>query len=49
MDEKLNINPEITINLINFNQSKFLKKAIDSVLKQSYQNFELIIIDNGSI
>ena len=29
MDEKLNINPEITINLINFNQSKFLKKAID--------------------
>ena len=48
MDEKLNINPEITINLINFNQSKFLKKAIDSVLKQSYQNFELIIIDNGS-
>ena len=48
MDEKLDLKPEITVILINFNQSKFLKEAIDSVLNQSYEAFELIIIDNGS-
>ena len=27
---------------------KLIKRAIDSVLKQDFQNFELIIIDDGS-
>ena len=48
MDEKLKFKPEITVILINFNQSEFLKEAIESVLNQSFDNFELIIIDNGS-
>ncbi|KAB8030663.1 glycosyltransferase family 2 protein [Fluviispira multicolorata] len=31
-----------------YNSEKFLKKAIDSVLNQSYKNFELIIINDCS-
>lgn len=31
-----------------YNSEKFLAKAIDSVLAQSYTNFELILIDDGS-
>ncbi len=31
-----------------YNQANLLKKAISSVMKQSFENFELIIIDNYS-
>lgn len=48
MVQKLNHRAEITVILINFNQSKYLKDSVESVLNQSYKNFELIIIDNGS-
>ena len=32
----------------NYNQANYLRKAILSVLKQSYKNFEIIVIDNNS-
>ena len=38
----------ISIILPTFNHYKFLKKAIESVISQSYINWELIIIDNNS-
>ena len=40
--------PLVTIYITNHNYGKFVKKAIDSVLSQTYRNFELIIIDDGS-
>tara|TARA_B100001059_G_scaffold88128_2_gene86648 strand:+ start:15861 stop:17204 length:1344 start_codon:yes stop_codon:yes gene_type:complete len=40
--------PLVTIYITNHNYGKFIKKAINSVLSQTYRNFELIIIDDGS-
>ncbi|MCH7408305.1 glycosyltransferase [Belliella sp. DSM 111904] len=31
-----------------FNQEEYVKAALDSVVNQGYENFELIILDNGS-
>ncbi|MBQ0735327.1 glycosyltransferase family 2 protein [Aquimarina celericrescens] len=41
--------PLITVYITNYNYGKFIKKAIDSVLEQTLQDFELIIIDDGSV
>jgi glycosyltransferase involved in cell wall biosynthesis len=40
--------PLISVILPVYNGEKYLKDAIDSVLQQSYTNFELIIINDGS-
>jgi glycosyltransferase involved in cell wall biosynthesis len=38
----------VSIAIITFDRPKFLKYSIDAVLNQTYENFELLIIDNGS-
>lgn len=42
------MNPLVTIYITNHNYGKYLKQSIESVLSQSYKNFELLIIDDGS-
>jgi len=44
MDE----NPLVTIITPTYNRAAFLPQAIDGVLAQTYENFELIIVDDGS-
>ena len=44
----LKINPLVTVYITNYNYGKFIKKAINSVLNQTFKNYELIIIDDGS-
>lgn len=38
----------VSILLPTFNGSKYIKSSIESILNQSYRNWELIIIDDGS-
>lgn len=40
--------PEVSVVLTTFNRAKLLRRAIKSVLKQSFKNWELIIVDDGS-
>ena len=41
-------NPLVSIIMPTYNRQSIIKKAIDSVLTQTYSNFELIIIDDAS-
>ena len=41
--------PLVTVYITNHNYGKYLSKSIKSVLNQSLKDFELIIIDDGSI
>ncbi|WP_106409327.1 glycosyltransferase, partial [Teichococcus deserti] len=40
--------PLVTVIVPNFNHARFLPQRIDSILKQGYQNFELLILDDAS-
>src|SRR5215207_1517689 len=40
--------PRVSVGLPVYNGENYLAEAIDSVLAQTYQNFELIISDNAS-
>jgi len=38
----------ISIIIVNYNGHRWLKKLFDSLYRQTYQNFEIIFVDNGS-
>jgi glycosyltransferase involved in cell wall biosynthesis len=40
--------PRVTVLLPVFNGARYLKGALGSVLAQSYKDFELLVIDDGS-
>ncbi len=41
-------NPPISVLMSVYNGDKYLKKAIESILKQTFSNFEFIIVNDGS-
>lgn len=41
-------NPVVSVLMANYNYEKFITEAIESVLAQTYLNWELIICDDGS-
>ncbi len=40
--------PLVTIGIINYNCIRFLKKCVESYLNQSYENIEIVIVDDCS-
>ena len=43
-----NLNPEISIITITYNRAGFISKAIESAKKQSFSNWEMLILDDNS-
>jgi glycosyltransferase involved in cell wall biosynthesis len=42
------LNPKVSIVIPTYNRADFLPKTIQSVLNQTYQDWEMIIVDDGS-
>ncbi|MFX0204600.1 MAG: glycosyltransferase family 2 protein [Candidatus Hodarchaeota archaeon] len=40
--------PKVSVVMSVYNGERFLKKAIDSILAQTFQEFEFIVINDGS-
>ncbi|MBD2725722.1 glycosyltransferase [Nostoc sp. FACHB-892] len=41
-------NPLISVTMITYNHEKYIGEAVESILNQTYTNFELIIVNDGS-
>jgi glycosyltransferase involved in cell wall biosynthesis len=44
----MNTTPKVSVIVPNYNHQAFLKERIDTILQQTYQDFELIILDDCS-
>lgn len=42
------MNPKVSIFVSSWNDKNHLKNCLDSIFKNNYKNFEIIIVDNGS-
>lgn len=40
--------PLVSVVVPTYNRAHLIKKSIDSILKQTYQDFEIIVVDDGS-
>ena len=38
----------ISVIIVNYNNAKYLKRSLDSVINQQYKNKEIIIVDDMS-
>ena len=43
------MNEGVSVIIPTYNRKQLLSKAIDSILSQTYRNFEIIVSDDGSV
>ncbi len=48
MADNMNTKPLISVITIFYNAEKFIDEAIKSVIYQTYDNWELLLVDDGS-
>jgi glycosyltransferase involved in cell wall biosynthesis len=41
-------NDFVSVTIVTFNSGRFIKRCLESVLAQKYENKEVIVIDNAS-
>ena len=46
--KEIMMNPKVSVIIPNYNHAKYLEQRIESVLNQTYQDFEVIILDDCS-
>lgn len=46
--DKMVKNPEISVVITAYNKGRHIRRTVDSVLSQTFEDFEVIIIDDGS-
>jgi len=42
------VNPLISIIILNYNAGKLIEECVDSIYQSNYKNFEIILVDNNS-
>ena len=42
------IPPKVSVVVVNYNQGRYLRSAVDSILGQAFNDFEVILVDDGS-
>ena len=48
MNSRKKTNPLVSVNMVVYNGEKYISEAIKSILNQTYNYFEFIIINDGS-
>jgi glycosyltransferase involved in cell wall biosynthesis len=43
------VTPKVSIIVPNYNHARFLRQGLDSILHQTFQDFELILLDDCSM
>ena len=43
----MNKKPKVSVVIVTYNRPKFISLAVQSVLNQIYQDFEILVVDNG--